>query len=277
MQPFIMYFDTTRTNMKFFVKLLCLPLIAVLTGCSMARDIPYFKGLQSSEDAVGVVQHEARICPDDMLSIIVSGIDPLAVAPFNLPVVAYQSPGSENIYSTPSFQPYLVDKEGYIDFPVIGKMKLGGLLKSEAIAYIKKQLEPYLKDPIITIQFMSYKVTVLGEVARPNTYTINTERVSILEALGRAGDLTIYGRRDNVLLIREKEGGVKEYVRINLNDTDILTSEYYYLQQNDVIYVEANKTKVTSASSTNVSLYLSALSTLASMATVIVSIVVNAK
>ena len=123
---------------------------------------------------------------------------------------------------------------------------------------------------------MNYKFTILGEVARPGSYTIKNERISILEALGMAGDLTIYGKRDNVLLIREKEGGQKEYVRINLNETEILSSPFFYLQQNDVIYVEPNKTRIntviSSAASTNAAIYLSTISSLASVATTIVAI-----
>lgn len=244
----------------------------ILSSCSMSKNIPYFKGLETSESVGRSNQHESRICPDDMLSITVSAMDPLAVAPFNLPIVSYSSPGSENIYTTPTMQPYLVDIDGYISFPIIGKIKIGGLIKSEASKLIKEKLEPYLKDPIVIIQFMNYKVTILGEVMRPGSYTIKNERITLLEALGMAGDLTVYGKRDNLLLIREKISGEKEYVRINLNSTDILSSPFYYLQQNDVIYVEPNTTKISSAASTNVSLYLSAFSTLASMVTVIVAI-----
>lgn len=245
----------------------------LLSGCKMQKNIPYFKGLESSNDRTGVVQNEAVIHNDDVLSIIVSALDPITVAPFNLPAVTYQAPGSEQLSTTQALQPYLVDVNGEITFPVLGKIKVGGLKKSEAAELIKEKLKPYLKDPIVIIQFRNYKVTVLGEVNRPGSYTISNERISILEALGMAGDLSIYGRRDNVLLIREMEGGKKEYVRINLNDTDILASPYYYLQQNDVLYVQPNNTRVTSASSANIGLYLSTISTLATTATVIISII----
>lgn len=256
------------------MKIVCCSIgIILLSGCTMRKNIPYFKGLESSNDETAVVQNEAVIHNDDVLSIIVSALDPITVAPFNLPVVTYQSPGSEQLYSNQSLQPYLVDVNGEITFPVIGKIKVGGLKKSEAAELIKKKLEPYLKDPIVIIQFRNYKITVLGEVNRPGSYTISNERISILEALGMAGDLSIYGRRDNVLLIRETEGGKKEYVRINLNDTNILSSPYFYLQQNDVLYVQPNNTRVTAASSTNIGLYLSTISTLATTATVIISII----
>lgn len=245
----------------------------LLSGCTMRKNIPYFKGLESSNDETSVVQNEAVIHNDDVLTITVSALDPIAVAPFNLPIVSYSSPGSESIYSTPAMQPYLVDVNGEITFPIIGKIKVGGLKKSEAAELIKRRLEPYLKDPIVNIQFRNYKITVLGDVNRPGSYTIPNERISILEALGLAGDISIYGRRDNVLLIREIEGGKKEYVRINLNDTAILSSPYYYLQQNDVLYIQPNNTRVTAASSANIGLYLSTISTLATTATVIISII----
>lgn len=245
----------------------------ILSSCAMRKNTPYFKGLETSNDENSIVQNEAVIHNDDVLSITVSAIDPSAVAPFNLPVVSYASPGAETLYSSPVMQPYLVDVNGEITFPIIGQIKVGGLKKSEAARLIKKKLEPYLKDPIVIIQFRNYKITVLGEVHRPGSYTISNERISILEALGLAGDLSIYGCRDNVLLIRELEGGKKEYHRIDLTQTDILSSPYYYLQQNDVIYVQPNNTRVTSAASSNIGLYLSTISTLATTATVIISII----
>ena len=260
------------THKKTFLYLL-IAIPFLLGSCAMNKKIPYFRGLESTDSVVGVSQHEARICPDDMLSITVSGIDPEAVAPFNLPVVAYLSPNSDKLYQTPTFQPYLVDVNGFINFPVLGKVKIGGLKKSEAHTHLKSLLDVYLKDPIITMQFMNYKITVLGEVSRPGSYTINNERISLMEALGLGGDMTVFGRRDNVLLIRENSGGSKAFVRIDLNSTELLSSPYYYLQQNDVLYVEPNKTRLSSAASVNVSLYLSALSTLASMVTVIVALV----
>ena len=262
---------------KLTAKLLLLSTIVVLlASCSMAKKVPYFKNLESSNEEIPVVQNEPRIHNDDMLSIVISAIDPLTVAPFNLPIISYSSPGEEKLSTTPTMQPYVVDVNGEISFPILGKLKIGGLKKSEAVALIKEKLQPYLKDPIVTIQFLNYKITVLGEVNRPGTYTTANEHTSILQALGIAGDLTIYGRRDNVLLIREMEGGKKEYVRIDLNKTDILSSPFYYLQQNDIIYVEPNKTKVnnviSSSASTNAAIYLSAISSLASVATTIVAI-----
>ena len=247
--------------------------LVLIIGCSSQKEIAYFNGLNSnSADSINKKFnkiHEARICPGDMLSITVTGLDPLAVAPFNLPLVSYATPGSDQLYSAPTLQSYLVDINGNINFPVIGTIKLAGLSKSQAINYINEQLSPYLKNAIVTIQFMNYKVTVLGEVSRPGQYAISNERITVLDALGLAGDMTIYGKRNNVLITRENNGKL-EFVRLNLNTDEVFKSPYFYLQQNDVIYVEPNSVK--SIASQNISLYLSAISTLVTTIAVIFSI-----
>lgn len=252
-------------------------LLAILTvSCSSQKKIAYFKGLNTesveSINAQFQTNHEARICNGDMLSITVSGLDPLAVAPFNLPLVSYATPGSDQLYSAPTLQSYLVDVNGEITFPVVGKIKIVDLTKSEAIALLNDKLKPYLKEPIITIQFMNYRITVLGEVLRPGQYVINNERVTILDALGMAGDMTIYGVRTNLLVIRENNGKIEVH-RVDMNSNDVLKSPYYFLQQNDVIYVEPNSVK--SIASQNFSLYLSSLSTVATVTAVIYSITNN--
>lgn len=249
-----------------------LAVVLFATSCAMNKKVPYFQPVGQNMTIEGAAQHEARICNDDQLAITVSCLEPEAAAPFNLPVVAYASPGTKDIYRTPSFQPYLVDIDGNITFPVLGKLHVVGLSKSEAVNLLKQKLEPYIKDPIVTVQFMNYKVTVLGEVNHAGSYNIATERVTMLEALGLAGDMTVYGRRDNVMLIREQANGTKEFVRVDLNAVDLISSPYYYLQQNDVIYVEPNRTRLSRAASTNVSTYLSAVSTICSMATTIVAV-----
>lgn len=245
----------------------------VLVGCSSQKQIAYFNGLNAgSAELINKSfnkMHEAQICVGDLLSITVSGLDPSAVAPFNLPLISYATPGSEQIYSAPTLQSYLVDINGNINFPVIGQIKLAGLTKSQAIKYLNELLAPYLKNSIVLIQFMNYKITVLGEVQRPGQYSINNERVTILDALGLAGDMTIYGKRNNLLITRENNGKL-EFVRLNMNTDEVFKSPYFYLQQNDVIYVEPNTVK--SVASQNISLYLSAISTLASSLAVILSV-----
>ena len=249
--------------------LLVLALSALLLGgCVSQKDVAYFNGINSeSADSINryfQTNHEAIICNGDMLSITVAGLDPMAVAPFNLPLVSYATPGTDELYSAPTLQTYLVDVNGTINFPVIGIIKIGGLTKSQAIKLINEKLEPHLKNPIVTIQFMNYRITVLGEVLKPGQYTINNERVTVLDALGLAGDMTIFGVRKNVLVTRENNGKL-EFVRLNLNSDEVFKSRYFYLQQNDVVYVEPSKVK--SIASQNTTLYLSSLSTLAAIST----------
>lgn len=246
--------------------------VALLASCTSQRRVAYFRGVDAaSADSINAHFnniHEARICVGDMLSIIVSGLDPTAVAPFNLPVVGYERPGSDQLYSSPTLQAYLVDVEGNIDFPVAGKIHLAGLTKSQAIERIHESLSPYLKDIIVTIKFLNYKVSVIGEVQRPGQYSISNERVTVLDALAMAGDMSIYGKRNNVLVIRENDGKM-EFARLDLNTDEVFTSPYYFLQQNDVLYVEPNNVKAISG--LNISLYLSAITTLASVVSVTIS------
>ena len=247
--------------------------LLLFSSCSSQKKLAYFQGVDASTaDAINQyfnTIHEARICIGDMVSITVSAVVPEAAAPYNLPFVGYASPGSDQLYASPALQAYLVDVEGYVTMPMLGKVKLVELTKSQAIAHVKEQLLPHLKDPIVNIQFLNYKVTVIGEVLRPGTYSIDNERVTILDALGLAGDMTIYGKRNNALLIRENNGKL-DFVRLNLNTDEIFKSPYYYLQQNDVIYVEPNTVKT--IASQNISLYLSSISTVATLATAIFAI-----
>lgn len=244
----------------------------ILGSCTSQRKIAYFRNIEaSSADSINKYfnsVHEARICANDMLSIIVSALDPLAAEPFNLPTVAHEMPGSDQAVRNQTLQYYIVDVDGNINFPVIGTIKLVGLTKSQAIKVIEEKLEPHLKDPIVSIKFLSYKISVEGEVQRPGRYAIDNERVTILDALAMAGDMTVYGKRKNVLVIRENFGKL-EFARINLNSEEVFTSPYYYLQQNDVIYVEPNNVKAISGM--NISLYLSGITTLVSVITVAIN------
>lgn len=264
--------------MKRQIVYLVIVVVLLLSSCVSQRKVAYFNGVDANSHTEinkhFQTNHEAKIVNGDMLSITVSGLDPLAVAPFNLPLVSYATPGSDQLYASPTLQSYLVDVNGLIDFPIIGEIKLAGLSKSEAIKLIDQKLKPYLKDPIVTIQFMNYKITVLGEVMRPGQYMITNERVTVLDALGLAGDMTIYGVRNNLLITRENNGKL-EFVRLNLNSDDVFKSPYFYLQQNDVVYVEPNRVK--SVGAQNFSLYLSSLSTIATVTAVVYSITSNAK
>ena len=175
--------------------------------------------------------------PKDQLTITVSTITPEAATPFNLNVPSGTGAGAGA---------YLVDNQGYITFPVVGSLKVSGLTKSEAEQLIQTKIKHYMnaeETPIVTVRMSSYSVTVLGEVGHPGTFLVSREKINILEALAQAGDLTIYGYRDNVKLIREDAHGKKSFHTLNLNDANIVSSPYYYLQQNDIVYVEPNKVK----------------------------------
>ncbi|MGC3978944.1 MAG: polysaccharide biosynthesis/export family protein [Paludibacteraceae bacterium] len=258
----------SKSTIAFFVLI-----ILIVSGCASQKELSYFNTVnKNSADSINAffkAKNESRISVGDQLSIIVSGPDPKAVVAFNSPIVSYYSPNSDVIYGQPTLQPYLVDVDGNVNMPQIGKLKLQGLKKSEAVELITQKLEPFLKNPIVTIGFVNYKITVLGEVLRPGQYPITNERITLLDALGLAGDMTIYGKRDNVLIARENNGKL-EFARLNLNTDEIFKSPYYYLQQNDVVYIEPNGAKA--ISSQNVPLYISGISTLITLVTLIVTI-----
>lgn len=254
---------------------LVLALMALASSsCVTQQKMAYFKQVDAtSADSINARYQpavEPQIIIGDQLFITVAAQDADAAAPFNLPTQVFMTPGSETATTTPSLQYYTVDPEGNINFPILGKLHVAGLRKSEAVRLLTERLSSSLRDPIVNIQFLNYQVTVMGEVNRPGNFKIADERVTILDALAMAGDLTPYGQRHNVLITRENNGKL-EFARINLNEAGIFTSPYYFLQQNDVVYVEPNK--VRALSSQNISLYLSMVTTLASMATVIVSVV----
>jgi len=187
-------------------------------------------------------QYVPRIQPNDILTIVVTAADPKVTAPFN--PVSTMSTTSMTQQSDMALRPtYTVDNQGDITLPMLGKLHVGGLTRIQAIERIRSKLEQYIKDPGVNINFNNFRVSVLGEVARPGSFVMPTERVTVLEALGMAGDLTIRGVRQNVLLIREVDGQ-KSMHRLDLTQQSTLNSPYYYLAQNDVIYVEPNKAQI---------------------------------
>jgi polysaccharide export outer membrane protein len=168
-------------------------------------------------------------------------------------------------------QLYLVDANGFIDFPVLGKIKVGGLTRSEALLLFQQKIAAYIKNPIVNLRIMNFKVSIQGEVTLPGTYPIASERVTLIEALSMAKDLTIYGKRDNILIIREING-VKSYNRVDITKADFINSPFYYLAQNDVVYVEPNKNKVNgSAIGTNTGVIISITSLVITLITLIIS------
>ena len=255
----------------------CLIAVFLLASCQSYKKVPY---LQDAEVIKNVNQQEslydAKIMPKDLITIMVSCTSPELAVPFNLTVA---SPASISVANTqlttqPVLQPYLVDNEGKINFPVLGELKVGGLTKREAEQLVVERLKSYIKEtPIVTVRMVNYKISVLGEVTRPGTFTISNEKVNLLEALAMAGDMTVWGVRDNVKLIREGADGKQEIITLDLNSAETILSPYYWLQQNDIVYVTPNKAKARNSDIGNsTSLWFSATSILVSLASLLVTI-----
>ena len=208
----------------------------LLFSCASRKNVVYFQDTGNFETIVNTNRSVSKFKIDDLVSIHVSSLNPEASVPFNL----YRG-GGQSVGFRPEPVDYLVDEAGEIDFPVIGKLKIEGLSPEELRLMLRNRLSEYLKDPIINIRLQNFTITVLGEVNRPGTYPVNGEQISILEALGFAGDLTIRGVRNNVLVIRD-------FNRIDLTSKNLVESPVYYLTQNDVVYVEPNKSGITASS-----------------------------
>lgn len=213
--------------------------IILCQSCVNTKKVAYFQDLNTEKSALGskAVFAEPGIQPDDILSIAIFTIDPETSAAVNQVGTQTLSGVSSSTGQQQTTGGFLVDKNGEIELAMIGKIKLLGLTTFKARDLIRERAEQYYKNPSVQVRYANFKVTVLGEVARPASYTLPNEKVTVLDALGLAGDLTIYGKRENVLLIREVDDK-KEYTRLNLNSSELFNSPYYYLRQNDVLYVE---------------------------------------
>lgn len=254
--------------------------VALLSSCVSQRRLSYLRDVtEASADSINLTYKaldENYITKGDMLSIFVNALDVAAVQAFNMPVANVQNLGSRQVAANSgggSLQGYWVDPEGNIDFPVLGKLHIDGMTTTQLKDTLTQLISQSVKDPIININFMNFFVTILGEVKNPGRHAVSEQGMTIFEALGLAGDLTIYGKRNNVLISREVDGKM-EFARLNLNDQAIFASPYYHIRQNDVIYIEPNNARA--ISSQNIPLYLSMVTTLGSMATLIVSLYSNA-
>jgi len=245
--------------------------IALFLGsCGLNRELAYFKGQQDTTLTLAHQSFEPKIQNGDILFVGISSSDPQSSALFNSVNAVPSNNAAGANFMTQSVTPgLLVDNQGNIQLAKIGKLAVKGMTKYELTQSLQIALIPYLKDPIVSVRFMNYRVTVLGEVVHPSTFNVSNERISVLEALGMAGDLTAYGNRNNVLVIHENEGK-KEFHRVNLNKMDLFQSEHFYLQSNDVVYVEPNKAKSYLGSETSV--YLPAI---ISSATLLVLVINN--
>ncbi|NJB70282.1 polysaccharide export outer membrane protein [Saonia flava] len=219
-------------------------IILLITSCASKKDVVYFQNSNNFETLVDKNTFSPKFKVDDLVGIHISTLDPEASVPFNL------FRGSQEDGMRPEQVDYLVDQDGEIDFPVIGKIKITGLSPEEVRVLLREKLSDYLKDPIINIRLKNFSVTILGEVNHPGTYSIQGERITILEAIGLSGDLTIKGKRENVMVIRDFDG-TKVYTKVDLTDKEVLSSPVYYLTQNDVVYVEPNQSAITASSLDN--------------------------
>jgi polysaccharide export outer membrane protein len=240
-------------------------IVFLISSCATRKDVVYLQDTGNYETLVDNNEFTNKFKVDDLISIYISSLDPEASAPFNL------FRGSSEGGFRPEQVDYLVDQAGMIDFPVIGQIRVQGLTPDELRELIKDKLSEYLKDPIINIRLRNFSVTILGSVARPGTYPVNGEQVTILEALGLAGDMTPRGERTNVLVIRDFNGN-KVYSRIDLTSKSMTKSPVYYLTQNDVVYVEPNRTGIKETSiGTNVNLTFQVISLLVTTSVILLT------
>lgn len=239
--------------------------LSLFTSCASRKDLVYFQP-DSTLLNTSYELNAPKLQPGDILAISVTADDLRATQPFNQ--VSPYNTGT--IQSTNPFIPtYAIDANGEIDFPKIGKVKLGGRTRTQAMEDLKVEISRFVVNPGISMEIRNFRVTVLGEVRSPGSYSINNDRITLLEAIGLAGDLTINGVRNNIMVIRE-QNGVKEEYRVDLTKRDALNSPVYYLAQNDVIYVEPNGAKVQSSKYTqNNSLFISIASILITMISVV--------
>ena len=260
--------------MKKYLIFLCGALL--LISCGSTKNIAYFQNAKYIDYEQSKYLYDAKIMPKDILTITVTTVNPEAAVPFNLTIPTTLNQSQRATNNTSLLQTYLVDNNGQIEYPVVGTIAVGGLTKSDCEKLILSKIKPYLNEnerPVVTVRMTNYKISVLGEVARPGMFTVGNEKINILEALAQAGDLTIYGVRTNVKLIREDATGKKEIHTLNLNDASLINSPYYYLQQNDIVYVEPNKVKSrNSGVGATTSLWLTGTSILISLASLLYSI-----
>lgn len=226
---------------------------ALLWSCGSIKNTKYFADIPDSlalQDIPTATYQEPVIQSDDMLYIAIQLQDPTAGTNVN----QLNNPTANPLLSTSNFNPmgvsaaqntgYLVDRNGEVTIPIMGNVKLSGLTTQQARLLVQEKAKQFFKEPTVILRFSNFKISVLGEVTRPGTYTVPNERVTVLDALGYAGDLTIFGKRENILLLRRQADGNTVATHLNLNSTHLMRSPYYYLQQNDQLYVEPNKAKV---------------------------------
>ena len=250
--------------------------LAFFSSCGSVKNIAYIQNSDSVNYDRSQYLYDAKIMPKDELTISVNTTNPEVSLPFNLLMQNSYQQGRTLSTGGGTLMPYLVDTEGCINFPIIGRLQVAGLTKRQCERMIQDKIRPFLaesENPIVTVRMSSYSISVLGEVAKPGSYMVSREEINVLEALAQAGDLTIYGVRDRVKLIRKNASGRKEIHTLNLNDANIVNSPYFYLQQNDIVYVEPNKVKAQNSSvGSMTTLWFSATSILISLTSLLYNI-----
>ncbi len=253
-------------------------IVALFSSCSSSKNatsLTYFEDLKGKADStININTYNIRIVPDDQLTITVTSDLPEATVLYNVPQVNMTSRSDVSTQASPRQQVYIVNRDGDIDFPVLGKLHVEGMTVQELTQYLKGRISADVEDPMIHVELVNFHVNVLGEVKNPGAQSVSKERYTLLDALAAAGDLTEYGERENVLLIREEKGKVV-YHHFNLNDSKTLSSPYFFLQQNDVIVVEPNKIRKDNSKYNQFNAYkVSVISTVVSAASVIASLVI---
>ena len=262
--------------MKIGLSFLVVAMALMLVGCHSNKDFVYFQNIDDKPELLEskYKEYAVRVKPADQLLITVRSEVPEATAMYNLPQVMYAGSADQELSTQGKMLAYIVDENGYIDFPVVGKLKVAGLTTGEVASLVTERVSKDVHDPYVRVEMATFRVNVMGEVNEPGAMEVKTERYSILDALSDAGDLTQYGRRDNILLIREEDGN-RTYHRLDLTSADLLTSPYYYLQQNDVVYVEPNDVRKSNAEyDQNNSYKVQVISTTISAISVIATLVI---
>lgn len=260
--------------MKRFLNILTVVSVIFLSSaCAAYKDIVYFQNIGEPDLVSQTETYEAVIQKDDRLSIVVSGPDKSVTAPYNLTLSEYVAGGVGTANPESATLSYLVNKDGDIDFPILGRIHVEGMTRTQLVDYLTREIGKDVLNPVVYVSFKNYKITVLGEVLNPGTYTMDSERISILQALGRAGDLKLTAKREGILLLREVDGKQCHYT-IDLKDAKLLESPFFYLQQNDVLVVPASPTRVkTATTATGIwNVALTSVTTAIAMVTLIITL-----
>lgn len=243
-----------------------------ISGCTSSKDILYFQDIDSFDAKKIEAAYEPVIMKDDKLQIIISGPDKSVISPYNFTL----SDEIRSTNTTMSVVPYLVDSDGFIDMPGLGRIKVEGMRRIDLVNHITELLTTrgLVKDPVVSVSFLNFRITVLGEVRNPGTYTVPSERITVLQALGMAGDLLITADRNDIVIIRDVDG-VQTHYSFDITKSDILSSPYFYLHQNDVIYVPQSATRIAQGTTATGlwSIILSSTTTLITVITFLISII----